>query len=261
MRTDVVDLREFYETRTGQVARHMVRRAIRSLWPDVRGQVVLGFGFATPYLRQFSDQAERVIACMPATQGVIHWPPEGPYVVSLVEETELPLPNYSVDRVLLVHAVESSDYLPAMLQEVWRVLTGEGRLLVVVPNRRGLWARFERTPFGHGHPYSPAQLSRLLRDNMFTPTRNEQVLFVPPTRSRALLRSAAAWERIGRRFTPHFAGVNIVEASKQVYGAMPVAAGERRRRPAIVPLPQAMRGAFHQRGKVVSLVKPSEEKS
>ena len=73
MHTDVVDLRDFYETRLGQVARHMIRRGIRTLWPDLRGFSVLGLGYATPYLRQFRGEAERVVALMPAghsmTQG------------------------------------------------------------------------------------------------------------------------------------------------------------------------------------------------
>ena len=57
-----------------------------------------------------------------------------------------------------------------MLAEVWRVLTPGGRLLVVVPNRAGLWARMENTPFGYGRPFSRKQLSRLMRDMQFSPT-------------------------------------------------------------------------------------------
>ena len=45
---DVVDLRDFYETQLGQMARRMIRRGVRALWPDVRGQRVLGLGYATP---------------------------------------------------------------------------------------------------------------------------------------------------------------------------------------------------------------------
>src|SRR3546814_8778053 len=119
-------------------------------------------------------EAGRVLAFMPASQGVMHWPPEGAGLVSLVEETDLPLPDYSIDRVLLAHGLENADSLRALLREIWRVLTGDGRVLVVVPNRRGLWARSDRTPLGWGHPYSAAQLSRVLRDNMFTPTRTQR---------------------------------------------------------------------------------------
>ncbi len=242
MWSDVVDLRDFYETRRGQVARHMIRHGIRSMWPDLRGQSLVGLGYATPYLRQFRSEAARVIAVMPAAQGVLHWPLEGPGVVALSDETDLPLPDYSIDRVLLVHALESSEQARALLREVWRVLTGEGRVLIAVPNRRGIWARSDRTPLGWGHPYSPVQLSRLLRDNLFTPTRTARALFVPPTRSSTLLRSAAAWERIGGRFFPTFAGVNLVEAGKQLYAASTAAEQRvRLRRPVVVRMPQVAR--------------------
>ena len=238
MWTDVVDLRDFYDTRLGQVARHMIRRGVRSVWPNVGGERLLGLGYATPYLRQFKDEAERVIAMMPAGQGVLHWPPEGPNCVALGDECELPLPDNAVDRVLVVHALESAELLRDMMREVWRVMTGEGRLLVVVPNRRGIWARVDRTPFGWGHPYSPSQLSRLLRDHMFTPVRTEQALFVPPTRSNTLLRSAAAVERLGRRWFPTFSGVVMIEAGKQLYAATPVREKSRFRRPVVVRFPQ-----------------------
>ena len=244
---DVVDLREFYETRRGQVARHMVRRAVRSVWPDVTGQRLLGLGFANPYLRQFKGEAERVLAFMPASQGVMHWPQEGPGLVSLVEETELPLPDYSVDRVLLAHGLENADSLRGQLREIWRVLTGDGRVLVVVPNRRGIWSRSDRTPLGWGHPYSAAQLSRVLRDNMFTPTRTERALYVPPIANYTFLRSAPAWERMGARFFPTFSGVVMIEAGKQLYAGSVKPAKQRRfARPVVVSLPQAA-GRLHHR--------------
>jgi len=248
MWSDVVDLRDFYETRLGQVTRHMVRRGIRAVWPNLRGQALLGLGYATPYLRQFRGEAERVIAIMPAPQGVLHWPPEGPGAVALADETELPLPDSSMDRVLLVHALESTEHLRDMLRETWRVLTDEGRALVVVPNRRGIWARLDRTPLGWGHPYSAAQLSHLLRDQMFTPTRTERALFVPPTRSRTLLRSAPALERLGKNWFPTFSGVILVEAGKQLYAATAVRV-RRDRRPAVARLPQVARpgAARHER--------------
>ena len=241
MHTDVVDLRDFYETPLGHVARHMICRGIHQAWPDLRGMSLLGLGYATPYLSQFRGKAERVVACMPSGQGVLHWPPEGPWAVALTEETLLPLPDYSVDRVLLVHGLEGSENLAGLLRDVWRVLTGDGRLLVVVPNRRGIWAQVERTPFGWGHPYSRSQLSRLLRDNMFTPTRASRALFVPPTRSRTLLRSAAAWERVGASWFPRFGGVLVVEAGKQLYSPSAAVERVRHRRPMVVPLPQVAR--------------------
>ena len=230
MWTDVVDLRDFYDTSLGQMARRMIRRQLRQLWPDLAGQRVLGLGFATPYLRPLLAEAERVIAIMPASQGVLPWPPEGPCLTALADETELPLPDRSIDRIILVHALEAAEQVRAMMREIWRVMADGGRLIVVVPNRRGVWARMERTPFGNGRPYTPAQLNRLLRDNLFTPVAETSALLLPPTGSRMLLRSAPAVEELGRRWLDAFAGVIIVEAAKQIYSGSGLRVGKPGRR-------------------------------
>ncbi len=247
MWNDVVDLRDFYDSQLGQTARQLIRLRVRALWPNVTGQTVLGLGYATPYLRQFRDEALRTIAIMPAAQGASHWPPEGPNVTALAEETDLPLPDVSVDRVLLVHGLECGEYHTDMLREAWRVMAGGGRLLVVVPNRRGIWARSDRTPFGQGHPYSPSQIARLLRENLFTPVRTTRALFLPPFRSRALLRAAPAWERVGARWFPTFGGVVIVEASKQIYAAGALRQRRRRRAAIVLPFPRPAAGHARER--------------
>ncbi|HUZ71832.1 MAG TPA: methyltransferase domain-containing protein [Stellaceae bacterium] len=236
MNADVVDLRSFYATPLGEVARRMISRRMRLVWPDAAGMRVLGLGYATPYLRPFVGDAERVMAIMPATQGAMPWPREGPCRVALAEEGELPLSDYSIDRVLLVHSIEFSEQLRLLLKEAWRVLAAGGRLLAVVPNRRGIWARIDRTPFGQGHPYTPGQLARLLRDEGFTPDRTTAALFVPPTGSRMLLRSAAAFERIGERWFTTFAGVAMVEATKQIYAPVPQQQRRLRPRPVYIPI-------------------------
>lgn len=229
MWNDAVELRDFYATSLGRMAQRAVRHKLREMWPDIAGQSVLGLGYATPYLLSFREQAVRVIGVMPAGQGVLRWPVDGPRLVCLGDEAELPLPDLSIDRVLLVHALECTEQLRAMLREVWRVMSSDGRLLVVVPNRRGIWARFDHTPFGHGHPFTPGQLSRLLRDTLFTPVRTGAALYLPPSSSRMLLSTAPAWEHIGRRWFQTFAGVLMVEASKEVYAGT-VLRAERRRR-------------------------------
>src|SRR5690606_29343774 len=147
---------------------------------DVRGMRVAGMGYATPYLGLFRDEAERCIAFMPAAQGVVKWPSQRPTLTALVDELELPLADATIDRMLLVHAIEISHDTVALLREVWRVLSAGGRLLAVVPSRRGLCARMDTTPFGNGRPYSRAQITHLLRESWFTPTGWAEALYVPP---------------------------------------------------------------------------------
>src|SRR5438552_17224550 len=239
MPSDVVDLRDFYRSGLGQVARRMIRRAIQRVWPDLHGMRLLGIGYTTPFLTALSGDTERTVALMPASLGVLGWPPEGPNLATLADEGELPFADYSIDRVLVVHAIETSEHAGAMLKEVWRVLAGGGRLLIVAPNRRGIWARLDRTPFGSGRPYTMSQLSQLLRDELFTPVGSDTALYIPPVRRRMIMRSAPAWERIGRSWFPTFAGVLLVEATKQIY-AKPAAIRAPRRRLVYAPAPHGL---------------------
>lgn len=240
MASDVVDLRDFYRTPLGQVARRMLRRAIRQMWPDLHGMRLLGIGYPAPFLSAISPETERTVALMPASLGVLAWPPEGANLALLADEGELPFADYSLDRVLLVHALETTEQAGTLLKEVWRVLAGGGRLLIVVPNRRGIWAQLDRTPFGSGRPYTTSQLSQLLRDELFTPVATGAALFMPPSRSRMMLRSARAWERIGGRWFPTVGGVVIIEATKQIYAKPAAARPQRRRRFVYTPAHSGM---------------------
>ena len=235
MSMDVVDLRNFYAHPLGVVARRFIGRGVRARLADTRAMRVLGIGYPTPYLGLFREEAERCLAFMPAAQGVVKWPSLRPSLAALVNEDELPLTDAAVDRVLLVHALEMSHDAGALLREVWRVLAAGGRLVAVVPNRRGLWARMDTTPFGHGRPYSRSQITQLLRDTWFTPVSWGEALYVPPFAGRFLLRLAAFFERFGGRFSLPGAGVHIVEATKQVYRAIPARRERQRLVPALEP--------------------------
>jgi SAM-dependent methyltransferase len=248
MSIDVVDLRAFYSERLGTVARYFVGRGIRNLWSDTQGLRMVGIGYAGPYLGLFREEAERCLAFMPAAQGVVKWPTIRPTLSTLVDELELPLPDASVDRVLLVHALEMTHNPTALLREVWRVLASGGQLLAVVPNRRGLWARMDTTPFGHGRPYSRSQIMSLMRDAWFTPVSWSEALYVPPFQRSWFLRSAVAWERIGATLSAPFAGVHIVDATKQVYRAIPARREKRVLVPTLKPAlaPQPSPAARHR---------------
>jgi SAM-dependent methyltransferase len=238
LRPDIIDLREFYANPLGRAVRRLLRQRLRDFWPDLRGLTVLGLGYATPYLRIFEGEADRVLAAMPGPQGVVRWPRGLPGRVMLVDEDDLPLPDASVDRLLLMHALENSENTRLLLREVWRVLTPQGRLLAVVPNRRGLWAHIDATPFGQGHPYTPPQLTRLMRDSMFSPTASQQALWLPPSDGAFVIKAVNAWEKAGEILWKRFSGVLLVEAEKQVYGAMPVKAVKTKRHFLLKPAAQ-----------------------
>ncbi|MBF0356471.1 MAG: methyltransferase domain-containing protein [Alphaproteobacteria bacterium] len=244
MWTDIVDLRDFYASSLGQMTARLLRRRIREVWPNLTGEAVLGLGFAPPLLRAGLDEARHVAAVMPPAMGVLRWPSESPCRSVLADEISLPFPDLMFDRVLIVHALESTHHPHAFLREAWRVLKDSGRILVIVPNRMGIWSHLERTPFAVGRPYSRLQLQSLLRDALFTPTQSTGALYLPPSHSRMLLASASAVEEVGRRWFQGFSGVLMAEAAKQVYAAGLTREATVKKR-SVVALPQGMGRMSH----------------
>ncbi len=217
MHYSAYDLKGFYNSRTGRVVRRIMQERIRQFWPDVHGLRVMGCGYALPYLRCLSDGSERYFAMLSAGQGAHHWPHDERNLVCLAEESELPIENASVDRIIMVHSLEFTELLQSNLSEIWRVLKPNGRLLVIVPNRMGFWARADWSPFGQGTPYSSSQVCQFLRDNMFVHERTQEALFMPPLKYSFVLRAANICEKMGSTILPIVSGVHMVEASKQLY--------------------------------------------
>lgn len=237
MRRDVLELRQFYASSLGRAAREMVTRKVIEAWGDGRGLDVLGLGYATPFLGPLRPGARRVVAAMPAQQGVELWPPGEANLAALSGETALPFANALFDRILAVHAIEESPDSAGLLREVWRVLAPSGRVIVAVAARNALWAASEATPFGHGRPYTRRQLAELLREAELEPSGWTRALYVPP--APWLARWAEGFEQAGSRLWPTFAGVILMEAVKQTFAvkARPVRAKARIAPPGLAPAP------------------------
>lgn len=212
---DVTELKTFYDSRLGQVCTQSIRRTILKIWPEAKGETLLGIGYALPCLRPFLKSADIVVAAMPAGQGVIHWPKTEDNLTLLSHENSLPFRSNTLNRIIIMHALEYSQPLTELLREADRLLTPSGRMLVIVPNRRSLWARAEHTPYAQGQPYSLTQLKHLLEKHSFYNLQSKQALFFPPLKSRTILRFSRIFERICHRFFPHFGGVLMVEVEKR----------------------------------------------
>lgn len=233
MHLDVLDLRNFYyRSALGRGAQKAIRDELVKMWPDTKGQNVVGFGFAVPLLRPFLKDARRVIGLMPGPQGVMPWPADGKNHSVLCEDTQWPLDTGHVDRLVMLHGLETTENPSAILDEAWRVLGPGGRAVFIVPNRAGLWSRSDATPFGYGRPYSLGQLEAQLRRHQFVPERAMSKLYQPPSSKRVWRKSANLMERIGHNI-PFVAagGVLIVEASKQLAARPGTGIGEAVKRP------------------------------
>ncbi|MBA5724011.1 class I SAM-dependent methyltransferase [Candidatus Liberibacter sp.] len=237
MRVDIIELQQFYDSCLGNYAKDAISEVLTTVWDDVTGDRLLGLGYAIPFLECFSGKVERNLAFMPAGQGAISWTYQDLSATALVSEEELPLSDASINRVLVVHSLEFAEDPCLMLNEIWRVLSANGRVIIVIPNRCGMWARMEYTPFGCGQPYSCHQMISLLKEANFTVSGISRALFFPPTNKVFILRLWSLFEKIGRTFWPGFSGVYLIEARKILYQGLPVVESRTKRilPPVLVP--------------------------
>ena len=207
----IVDTAEFYTQGLGKATQDLLSGRLRKHFPVKPDAVVMGLGYAAPFLSAES----RHLAFMMARGGVVHWPNQGAVKSALVDELDLPLPDNSVEMALLVHALEFAESAEDLMSEIWRVLTPQGKLIVIVPNRRGLWAISDMTPFGQGQPFSRGQLAKLLKDAKFSIATIDPAFIAPPQAGPAILRAVEPFAKLG---LSGFAGLNIAVATKQVHG-------------------------------------------
>lgn len=248
MSVDIVELMRFYDSPLGAAAGRLLGHMIGEIWGDARDglrcQRLLGIGYAVPYLAQIGGACERKLAFMPPGQGVHHWPDPCLSASAMADPLLMPLPDASIDRVLVVHAMETARDPAELLDEIARILTPTGRVILVCPNRRGLWARRDSTPFGHGQPFSRKQIRQLLNGTQLEASAWREALYIPPLANRLVLRSAATWEGIGRRLALPFPGLHLVEATKRLHRPIAIRAQRRRlRKPVLLPVPASCRSS------------------
>lgn len=213
MAVDTRDANAFYQSPLGVLTAALLRRELLAWWPAVTALSVLGIGYAGPCLELWRQQA-RCVALAPAYVEARPWPQDAPCLTCVAETESLPFADLSFDRILLVHGLEQAGDARRLLREVWRVLKDDGQLVVVAPNRRGLWAHVETTPFGHGQPYSEGQLARLLTGLSFQVERQKTALYAPPFEISAHRHLFGVLEKCGPYVAPHFAGLVLAEAVK-----------------------------------------------
>ncbi|MEM9837979.1 MAG: methyltransferase domain-containing protein [Pseudomonadota bacterium] len=248
MRITTEELDRFYATPLGQVAEGVLRQKLFDAWGTCKGLRVAGFGYPHPAMAAFSE-AERIVTMVPAGAGAVAQRAE-----VLVDEARWPLREASVDRLLIMHGLEETPDPRRLLREAWRVLTDDGRLIIVAANRHGFWTLAENSPLSAGRAWSRGQLLRALGEAMFAPTAQASALFFPPVRQ--LRRLAPMWERTAERLEPlaiplpSVAGVEMIEARRSL--ALPASGSKA----------EALNGIFAHGGRrVVGLAAERERRS
>jgi len=125
MAIDVIDLRSFYSSSLGDVARRVVHKIVRQRFANCSGYSISESAMQRP-ISKF-PRGSGAGACFHAgrtRRGELAC--LGFVVFGAYRNNIMPLPNSCIDRALVIHALEIIEHPRDLLAEIWRILTPGG---------------------------------------------------------------------------------------------------------------------------------------
>jgi SAM-dependent methyltransferase len=220
MSWDITDTDSYYRTPEGiliaellaaELSHHYETGRMRML-KDTTEQLAIGYPFPL-----FSTGCPLPPVFMLSETGVLAWTRDDDVITACIDSNSFPCATDVFEQVFVSHALEFVADKAGFLSEIWRCLKGEGELVMIVPHRRSLWARADKTPFGQGTPFSRRQLKLALEQAGFDQIQIRHSLYMPPFGARLPVAMRRRLHVMGRIGWAMFGGVLVAVAKKRLY--------------------------------------------
>lgn len=217
MRINLAKIDNFYKSRLGIYVQKQLVSSLSTMLESAgqKSKTCILSAASFPYMHAV-DEMKR--CTLQAYHDQTIWPEQGQGHYVMTDRTHWPYRAEDADFVVLFHDIEFAEDADVYLREAWRVLKGEGRLIILFPNRSGKWARYDNTPFGLGYPFTLEQMEKLLSSAHFTIDKVERKLFYGPYAPQSLI------GRLHRTITEALGlycliqpGLYMICASKHIY--------------------------------------------
>ena len=210
--SEIANLDQFYHSPAGRLVSYLLRRQLQSKLSLEADIDRLGFGY--PFMLMPKSNLPVLV---PSEMGALAYGAPMNILTSSVHSHAWPIASESMNQIIMCHGLEYCFDGAACLSEANRVLASAGELFLIVPNRRSLWVRDDKTPLGHGRPFSKGQITKLLTKTGFEINEVRRALFLPPAFTNLPLRLAQTIDRLGSYSWALFGGVIIIRATKLRY--------------------------------------------
>ena len=216
-------LRSWFETDLGQDVLTYEKQKVNKVLPDLFGYHLLQLGSVGQFdLLSNSRIGNKVI--------VESEPVETISGLSGLISTSytLPVASESIDLVVLPHLLEFEPNPHQVLREIYRILIGEGHVIILGFNPWswwGLWrillAWSEKPPFC-GHYIGLTRLRDWLALLDFEIINTEKFYFRPPLKNIKVMKKIIVLEQLGKFCMPFWGGIYMLVAKKRVVPLTPV---------------------------------------
>lgn len=253
-------MRQWFASSLGEAILKRELPLIDAMRAEHAGQAQLSLIATAADSKIFSESAasQLEIRVVPGVQALQVNPDKtGAELVCQLEE--IPLPDNSVDYILLHHVLEFSKNPHSVLREIVRVLAPRGHLLIVAFNPwsifgfRGLVERTFRlsVPWAQ-HRLSKARLTDWLYLMSCEPAGYARGFYTLPVQSHRLRRLFGFLEPLATRLGLPGSGFVMIHATKNIFGRT-LRKTVKETRPQLVPFPVATPAA-----RVIELVRKSD---
>ena len=211
------DLNKFYNSELGKKCIRIIQHKLEFFLNEANVLSSLGFGYIHPYLKNKNYESKISILSVPSANNEIKFFKNGYNASIKTDEQAFPFNDLQFDTVVLSHWLEFSDRLDLVISEIWRVLKGQGKIFLIIPNSFSFWGIQETTPFGKCRPFSKNQINELLLSNGFDEIKINFCIYFPPSNNKLILDNYKIIEYLGKIMFKNFGGVMLVEATKFNY--------------------------------------------
>jgi len=217
MNFNLDDLVKFYASELGKTCVKIIQNKLNKIVIKQNNQKILGFGYLLPYI--LNNELESKVNCLaiPSENNRIKWNKNNFNCSLELDERALPFQDLHFDKILVSHWLEVSSRLDLVVEELRRVLKGQGKLILIIPNSFSLWAINESNPFGKCRPFSQHQIRRLLNSHGFEAIKTYYCLYTPPFNNQFILKNFQTIEYLGNKAFYKTGGVMIIKATKFNY--------------------------------------------
>ena len=216
MYLDILNYQKFYNSSIGKFLSSHIQDQLKKYCFLYDNQNIGCFGYSEPYLNFLKKFSISSTYCFSKRMGILDDSiMKGNKV--LIDEEKIPFQDSFFDHIFLIHYLENNYNTKASLREIWRSLAPEGKLYIIVPNKKSSWYLSDKSPFSSGNGFSKKQISELLEDSFFDIQNIDRLVYFPNTTMKFINNNNALIDKFGSFFFKYFNGVYFCVVKKRIY--------------------------------------------
>ena len=217
MYQDIIKLEKFYQSELGRAVQDRISSKLKKYIYLHDGEKLGGFGFGEPYLPHLPKKKVSIFNFFSQQGGIKKNILNEKLFNVLLDGEQLPIEDFFLNHIICIHYLEHSENLKKTLRELWRVLAPEGKIYIILPNKKSSWSFSSQSPFSSGFGFSKNQINQVLEDNFFEIQSIDRLVYFPSWNIRLLLSNRFFLEKIGSYFWRFFNGFYLCVATKRIY--------------------------------------------